>query len=82
LLYGSLGMPLFACKDVELQQACFGVYNDWIAEFCSHDLRRLAGIAMISVGDIAAAVKEMQRCRNKGLRGAMIPGCAVQQKAL
>ena len=49
LLYGSLGMPLFALKDVELQQACFRVYNDWIAEFCSYDPRRLVGIAMISV---------------------------------
>ncbi len=76
LLYGSLGMPLFALKDIELQQACFRVYNDWIAEFCSHDPKRLVGVAMVSVGDIGAAVKELERCRRKGLRGAMIPGSA------
>jgi predicted TIM-barrel fold metal-dependent hydrolase len=76
VLYASLGMPLFALKDGELQQACFRVYNDWIAEFCSHNPRRLIAIAMISVADIGAAVKELERCRAKGLRGAMIAGCA------
>ena len=30
-----LGMPLFGLDDTELQRACFAVYNDWVAEFCS-----------------------------------------------
>ena len=27
--------------DAELQEACFRVYNDWLAEFCRYDLKRL-----------------------------------------
>jgi hypothetical protein len=33
VIYTSLGMPLFSLPDTELQRACFGVYNEWLAEF-------------------------------------------------
>ena len=35
VLYTSLGMPLFSLPDSDLQRACFGVYNDWLAEFAA-----------------------------------------------
>jgi predicted TIM-barrel fold metal-dependent hydrolase len=78
VLYTSLGMPLFGLEDAELQRECFRIYNDWLADFCSHDPRRLVGIALISLEDIGEAVKEMERCRKRGLRGAMIWGFAPQ----
>ena len=31
VLYTTLGMPLFQMDDADLQQACFRVYNDWVA---------------------------------------------------
>jgi predicted TIM-barrel fold metal-dependent hydrolase len=74
VLYTSLGMPLFGLKDVELQRECFGTYNDWLAEYCSHSPRRLIGTALISLADIPAAVAELQRTRKAGLRGAQIWG--------
>jgi predicted TIM-barrel fold metal-dependent hydrolase len=76
VLYTTLGMSLFGLPDDELQQACFGVYNDWLAEFCSHDRRRLHGIALISLADIAAGTRELERCAAMGLKGGMIYGAA------
>jgi predicted TIM-barrel fold metal-dependent hydrolase len=78
VLYTSLGMPLFGLKDSELQRACFRVYNDWLAEFCSHDPQRLIGIPLISLENVELAVAELERCRKRNLRGAMIRGSAPE----
>ena len=76
VLYTSLGMPLFGLQDAELQRDCFRAYNDWLAEFCSHNPARLVGIALISLEDVGEGTKELERCRKRGLRGAMIWGYA------
>ncbi len=72
VLYTSNGLALFSLQDAELQRACFAVFNDWLAEYCSVSPRRLLGTALISLADIPAAVKELERCAKAGLRGAMI----------
>ncbi|HKV53811.1 MAG TPA: amidohydrolase family protein [Candidatus Binataceae bacterium] len=74
VLYTTLGMPLFGLPDDELQRACFHVYNEWLAEFCAYNPKRLIGTALISLEDIAAGVKELEHCAKRGLRGAMIWG--------
>jgi predicted TIM-barrel fold metal-dependent hydrolase len=76
VLYTTLGMPLFGLDDAQMQRDCFAVYNDWVAEFCSHNPRRLHAIALISLEDIGEGVKELTRCANRGLKGAMIWGSA------
>jgi predicted TIM-barrel fold metal-dependent hydrolase len=76
VLYTTLGMPLFGLDDAELQRDCFKVFNDWLAEFCATNSHRLHGIALISLEDIAEGVKELNRCAQKGLKGAMIWGSA------
>lgn len=80
VLYTTLGMPLFALPDVELQRACFAVYNDWLAEFCSHSPRRLIGSALIALHDVRDAVAELERCRKSGLRAAMISAAAPDDR--
>ncbi|HEY2105794.1 MAG TPA: amidohydrolase family protein, partial [Candidatus Binataceae bacterium] len=80
VLYTTLGMSLFGLGDAELQQACFRVYNNWLAEFCSHDRRRLHGVALISLADIEAGTNELQRCARAGLKGGMIYGSAPAQQ--
>ena len=50
VLYTTLGMSMFSLLDIELQQACFRVYNDWAAQFCSYNPRRLTAVALISSG--------------------------------
>lgn len=80
VLYPSLGMRLFQMEDGELRAASFRAYNDWLAEFCAHSPRRLAGVAMVSLDDPLDGVAELSRAANKGLRGAMIWGAAPAER--
>jgi predicted TIM-barrel fold metal-dependent hydrolase len=72
VIYTTLGFRQFWLKDPALQRACFRAYNDWLAEYCGYEPRRLAGLALISLYDVDEGVKELRRCRKIGLRGAMI----------
>jgi predicted TIM-barrel fold metal-dependent hydrolase len=74
VLYTTFGMPLFRLPDADLQRACFKAYNDWVSEFCAHNPKRFCGIALISLEDLDAGVKEVQRCAKLGLKGAQIWG--------
>lgn len=72
VIYTSMGMPLFGLEDDELRAACFHAFNDWAAEYCSYDPKRLIPLGLITLEDIPAAVTELQRIAKKGVRGAMI----------
>jgi predicted TIM-barrel fold metal-dependent hydrolase len=72
VIYTSMGMPLFGLDDAELRAACFSAFNDWAAEYCGYDPKRLIPLALITLEDIPAAVAELQRIAKKGVRGAMI----------
>ena len=72
VLYTTLGFRIFWLKDPALQAECFRVYNDWLAEFCSYAPDRLAGLAMIPLFDPQEGARELQRCAEMGLKGAMI----------
>ena len=74
ILYTTYGMPLFNLADAELQRACFAAYNDWLAEFCSHNPKRFFGIGLVALEDIGEGAKELRRCAQIGLRGAQIWG--------
>ena len=47
--------------DVELEEACCRVYNDWMIEFCSAAPQRLWGLAMIALWNIEHAAQEQSR---------------------
>jgi predicted TIM-barrel fold metal-dependent hydrolase len=72
VLYATSAMSFFAVEDLDLQRAIFRTYNDWLAEFCSYNPQRLVGLALLSLEDIEDAVQELERCVEKGLKGAMI----------
>ncbi|HWP57751.1 MAG TPA: amidohydrolase family protein [Candidatus Acidoferrales bacterium] len=72
VLYPTLGLRLFAMEDAEAQEACFRVANDWLIEYCSVAPGRLVGIPMISLYNIDNGIKEMERCKSAGLKGALI----------
>jgi predicted TIM-barrel fold metal-dependent hydrolase len=72
VLYPSQGLFYFRVSDSALQAAIFRAYNDWLAEFCHTDPARLKGIAMISMDDVHAAIRELERTKRLGLAGAMI----------
>lgn len=72
VLYTTCGFVLFWIEDAAFQQACFRVYNDWMAEFVGYDRKRFAGLGLISLIDVGEAVRELTRCKEIGLSGAMI----------
>jgi predicted TIM-barrel fold metal-dependent hydrolase len=72
VLYPSSALTLFGLDDAELQEACFRVYNDWIIEYCRAVPDRLWGVGCISLYNIDHAITELERCKDQGLRGALI----------
>ena len=72
VLYTTLGFRMFWIKEAGFQRACFQVYNDWLAEFCSHSPARLKGLALISLYDPEQAATDLADCAKKGLAGAIV----------
>ena len=71
-LYPTLGLRLFGIEDPETQEAAFRIGNDYMAEYCSAAPDRIWGIPMISCYNIPNAIKELERCKAMGLKGALI----------
>jgi len=58
--------------DAEVVQACAQVYNDWAAAFAAYNPRRLIGVSVIPMYDVAWAIEELERTLQKGLLNPMI----------
>jgi Amidohydrolase len=72
VMYPSQGMIVYRTARHDVFSASCRAYNDWLAEFCSYDVSRLKGVAMINLDDPAEGVAELERGRNLGLCAAMI----------
>ena len=68
VIYGILGAAT-RLDDHEAANEMFRIYNDWLADFCSHYPERHLGLASLPYGDIEAACKEIYRVADLGLRG-------------
>ncbi len=68
VIYGILGAAT-KLADHEASTEMFRIYNDWLADFCSHYPERHIGLACLPYGDIDAARKEIHRVADTGLRG-------------
>jgi uncharacterized protein len=60
-------------KDAEVITATYRAYNDFIAEFCEYNPKRLIGVADIPAHSVEGAVDEIRRIGKQGLglRGAL-----------
>lgn len=72
VLYASLAFPMFRVEDLAYQAALFRAYNDWLSEFCSYDTNRLVGMGLAGILDVDGAIAELERTRDRGLRGVMV----------
>ena len=72
IIYPTTGITMFKVLDSQLLTPIFRTYNDWVSEFCGAHPRRLKGIAVLNTDDVGMAVKELERCANMGLVGALI----------
>jgi predicted TIM-barrel fold metal-dependent hydrolase len=68
------GAGLGATADVptDLLMAGARAHNRWLAELCSTNPARRAGVAIVPIFDVAAAVAEIRRARESGLRGGIL----------
>lgn len=72
VLYPTAAAQLYGVLDPELQSALMRVYNDWLAEVCAYDPKRLTGVAMIPSLDPALSAAEVRRAAELGHRAALI----------
>ena len=87
VLYPGLGLALGGINDPELAVASCRVYNDWIAEFAAQAPTRLVGVGALPLQDPDAAVGEIHRMVDLGLRAAFTrpnpsAGRALHDRAL
>ncbi|MEE9149546.1 MAG: amidohydrolase family protein [Candidatus Tectomicrobia bacterium] len=74
VVYPTVGFLLYnMVEDSRLLSACFKAYNDWLAEFCGAYPDRLKGVALVNLDDVQEGVHELQRARQIGLVGVLIP---------
>ena len=73
ILYPTLGILWEAeCDDAKISSAYCRAYNQWILDFCSESDGRLLPVAHISLGDVDAAVRELERTAKAGAVGAFV----------
>jgi predicted TIM-barrel fold metal-dependent hydrolase len=70
VLYGGGPLP---SQDAAMRRATYFAYNDWLADFCAVDSKRLLGMAYIPSDTVDGAIGEVRRMAAKGLAGAVIP---------
>jgi uncharacterized protein len=67
-------LSLSAEKEADLATDIARAYNDWLAEFCAANPRRLKGVAMVALQDVKAAIAEARRAVEQlGFVGVMMP---------
>jgi len=77
VLYPSIGMLLCNLPDADYKKACFDAYNLWIAEYQSAAPARLVGLGQTALRSVEEGVRDLERIRELGLHGAMLPGFAA-----
>lgn len=74
ILYPTVGMVLCNHPDVEYKQACMEAYNRWLAEYCAGAPGRVFGLGQTAVSSVSGAVEDLQRMKQAGFVGVMMPG--------
>ncbi len=59
-------------RDIGALHDVAAVFNDYCAEYCSHDPKRLVGTAMIPTRDPDWATKELERATKRDMKAAII----------
>ena len=60
-------------RERELAAAGMHIYNQWLADFCSHEPARHVGVAHLPLWDIEAAIAEAEWAAGAGLRSVNLP---------
>ncbi len=60
-------------EDEVLKVACVRAYNDFLSEWSSADSERLLPVCALPFWDVAASVREIERCSELGHRSVLFP---------
>ena len=72
---GGFGSQVFlGLQDNDLMIACVQAYNDFLTEWCEPAPERFIPITALPFWDVAASVKEIERCAKKGHKGILFTG--------
>jgi len=64
--------PLPSAEQYPRWHAGVRAHNRWLAEFCAEEPERRAGIGLIHLNDIDAAIEDVERVAKQGLRGGVL----------
>ncbi|MEX1006278.1 MAG: amidohydrolase family protein [Acidimicrobiia bacterium] len=64
--------PFAESQRAGLRAAGLHAYNRWLADLCSHDPARHAGVALVDLDNIDRAVEEIRWAKDAGLRGGIL----------
>ena len=82
IIYPTVGMVICNHRDFDYKHACFEAYNRWIADYCSHNPKRLIGVGQTAMKSPADGVRDLEQIKKLGLRGVMMPGTERLDEAL
>jgi len=74
VLYPTFADLIFGVRDVDLRQACFRAYNDFVIEHTEPYPDRLLGAALVDTADLDWALREARRALAAGLRTVVVRG--------
>lgn len=72
VLYPTLLLGLPGLADAEFAEVQANAYNEWMAEFCSYDRRRLFAVAVVPAQDVERAVRTIRRAKELGHVGVFL----------
>lgn len=78
VLFG--GGPL-GTQNEELYISSFDAYNNWLADFCSVNPKRLGGVGYVPMVDVDQTVAMMKRCAALGMKAINIPAFPMARMA-
>lgn len=79
VLYPSGALGAASIRDTAFAREFCDAYNDWVASFCAQGDGRLFGVAVAGIEDVPGAIAAMQRGRELGLVGVVLPPALAER---
>ena len=73
VLFPSLFFHIYSVEDMEIVDAAFANYNDWLTNYARELPGRLFPLSLVHLSDLDFAIAEMQRAAKMGCIGTCIP---------
>src|SRR5947208_1970775 len=67
----ALGLPAFT--DLAFAAECARLYTRWLAGYCGQFPRRMFGVGLVPIEDVATSIRIMREARELGLVAIMVP---------